>query len=176
MENRNKTKEKKSPRFGVLDAVIILLVVALLVGIYFRSNIMDWVSNQRNVKEYTLTFEVENIRYTTPNYINVGDRVVLYDSGDELGTIIESGDNSNQALRPTATSELFLENGEFIEVFYPEETRVDVQGRILCQGTYSEDDGFLINGSTYLSAGQTVKVRTELVTFEIRILSIEVVE
>ena len=178
MQNRNTSKEKKSPRFGVLDAMIILLVVALVVGIYFRSNIIDWISNQRNIKDYTVTFSVDNIRYTTPNYINVGDSVVFDANGEEFGKIIEESDGkSNNALSVAPSSETFIKDGKMIEVYYPNnESRVDVKGRLWCQGTYSEDGGFLVNGSTYLSAGQTVKVRTELVTLEIRILAIEVVE
>ena len=178
MQNRNASKEKKSPRFGVLDAMIILLVVALVIGIYFRSNIIDWISNQRNIKDYTVTFAVDNIRYTTPNYINVGDSIVFATSGEEFGTIIEESDGkSNNALSVTPSSESFIKDGKMIEVFYPNnESRVDVKGRLQCQGSYSEDGGFLVNGSTYLSAGQTVKVRTEFVTLEIRILAIEAVE
>ena len=49
MGNRNTEKEKRTPRFGVLDAVIILLVVCLIAGIYFRSNIIEWFANQRNI-------------------------------------------------------------------------------------------------------------------------------
>ena len=82
MGTHNAEKEKRSPRFGVLDAVIILLVVCLIVGIYFRSNILGWISNQRNVRDYTVTFAVDNIRYTTPNYINVGDKVVFASNGE----------------------------------------------------------------------------------------------
>lgn len=167
-------KEKRTPRFGVLDAVIILLVVFLIAGIYFRSNIIEWVANQRNVREYTVTFAVDNIRYTTPNYINVGDLVTFASSGEEFGTIIEESDGmSNIALSVTPARELFTDDGEVIEVFYPNnESRVDVKGRLQCRGTYSEDGGFLVNGSTYLSAGQTVTARTELVTLELRILEI----
>ncbi len=178
MGNRNTEKEKRSPRFGVLDAVIILLVICLIAGIYFRSNIIEWISNQRNVRDYTVTFTVDHIRYTTPNYINVGDKVVFASNGEAFGTIIEESEGmSNIALSVTPSSEIFTDNGQVIEVFYPNnESRVDVKGRLRCRGTYSEDGGFLINGSTYLSAGQTVTVQTELVTLELRILEITAVE
>lgn len=178
MGNRNTEKEKRSPRFGVLDAVIILLVVALITGIYFRSKFIDMISNNRNIRDYTVTFAVDNIRYTTPNYINVGDSVVLASNGETLGTIIEESDGmSNIALSVTPASEIFTDNGEVIEVFYPNnESRVDVKGRLHCRGSYSEDGEFLVNGSTYLSAGQKVQARTDLVTLELRILEIEVVE
>ena len=173
MGNYNE-KEKRTPRFGVLDAVIVLLVVCLIAGIYFRSNIIEWVANQRNIRDYTVTFAVDNIRYTTPNYINVGDKVVLASSGEALGTIIAESDGmSNAALNVTPAREFFTDNGQVIEVFYPNnESRVDVKGRLQCRGTYSEDGGFFVNGSTYLAAGQTVTVHTELVTLELRVLEI----
>lgn len=175
MGNRNTEKEKRTPRFGVLDAVIILLVVCLIAGIYFRSNIIEWFANQRNIGDYTVTFTVDNIRYTTPNYVNIGDKVVFADSGEEFGTILQvSEDMSNSALLSTVSKEVFTDNGKVIEVYYPNtESRVDAEGRLLCRGSYTEDGGFLVNGSTYLSAGQTVMVRTELVTLTLRVLKIE---
>lgn len=178
MGNRNTEKEKRTPRFGVLDAVIVLLVVCLIAGIYFRSNIIEWIANQRNIRDYTVTFAVDDVRYTTPNYINVGDKVVFASNGEEFGTIIEESDGmSNIALSVTPSSKIFTDNGQVIEVFYPNnESRVDIKGRLQCQGTYSEDGGFLVNGSTYLSAGQTVKVQTELVNLELRVLEIHAVE
>ena len=178
MKDQNMQKEKRAHRFGVLDAVIILLVVCLIAGIYFRSNVIEWITNQRNIGDYTVTFAVDDIRYTTPNYINVGDKVVFSSNGETFGTIIEESDgNSRIALSVTPSSELFTDNGQIIEVFYPNnESRVDVKGRLRCRGTYSNEGGFLVNGSTYLSAGQTVQVRTEWVTLDLRILQIDAVE
>ena len=46
MENNKQTNQRKrAPRFGVLDAVILLLIVAVVAGIYFRTHIMDWITN-----------------------------------------------------------------------------------------------------------------------------------
>lgn len=174
MENHNTEKEKKSPRFGVLDAMIILLVVCLIVGIYFRSNIIERFQAIRNVGDYTVTFAVDDIRYTTPHYVNVGDKLVFAEDGKEFGALIEASEGaSDMALKVTPAVKTFTDNGQVIEVFYPNnESRVDATGRVHCRGTYSEDGGFLVNGSTYLSAGQTVQVRTELVAFNLRVLEI----
>ena len=50
-----KIKEnRQSPRFGVLDIVIILLVLVSLVGIYFRSNIVEFISSARNLESYSV--------------------------------------------------------------------------------------------------------------------------
>lgn len=179
MGKQNHTeKVKKAPRFGVLDAVIILLVIAVIVGVYFRYQIMDWITNQRNVREYTVTFAIDNIRYTTPNYLNVGDEVYFADSGDSFGTLIEESDDaSNIALSIVPSSETFYIDGVAYDIPYPDnESRVDVKGRLLCSGSYSEDGGLLVNGSTYIAAGQTVSMQTEWVSAELRILTIEAVE
>ena len=83
-----KTKEnlkvRKAPRFGVLDAVIILLVIIVVVSVYFRYNIVEMLSNSANLKEYTVSYTIDDVRYTTPNYINVGDKVYFDGSGECL--------------------------------------------------------------------------------------------
>lgn len=178
MENNKQTNQRKrAPRFGVLDAVILLLIVAVVAGIYFRTHIMDWITNQRNVKEYTVTFAIDNIRYTTPNYLSIGDEVFFSENGDDFGTLIEESDDaSNIALNVMPASEWVYIDGVATRVSYPDETRVDVKGRLLCEGSYSDDGGFLVNGTTYIAAGQTISAQTELVSFSLRVLTIEAVE
>ena len=44
------TKTKKSsPRFSFLDAIVILLVILAVVGVYFRYNIADFINNSKNL-------------------------------------------------------------------------------------------------------------------------------
>ncbi len=179
MGNSNHTdKVKKAPRFGVLDAVIILLVIAAVLGIYFRYQLMDWITNTRNMGEYNVTFAIDDIRYTTPNYLNIGDEIYFANSGEHLGTLIEESDNaSNSALIIQPSSETFYIDGVAHDIPYPNlESRVDVKGRLRCTASYSEDGGLLINGSTYIAPGQTISSKTEWVTVNLRILAIEAVE
>ena len=42
MNTVNETSKKRSPRFSVLDAVIILLVIVAVAGVYFRYNIIGY--------------------------------------------------------------------------------------------------------------------------------------
>ena len=46
MKERKKKPEsaRKFPKFGILDAVILLLLIAAVVGIYFRYYIMDTIT------------------------------------------------------------------------------------------------------------------------------------
>ncbi len=174
MREKRQKKQRNKPHFGVLDAVIILLVIVAVVGVYFRSDIVKFVTGESKLGEYTISYSIENIRYTTPNYINVEDKVYFADSGDELGTLLTSSENAT-ALSITPASEYFTDNnGSIVEVMYPENTRVNAKGRLLCKGRYSGDGSFLVNGTTFVAAGQYIDVKTDYVSLTIRIETIAV--
>ena len=174
----DKKSNRESPRFGALDFVIILVVIISIIGIYFRFNLVDTITQTANSKNYVVSFSIENIRYTTPNYVNIGDKLYISSSEEYLGEVIAaSNEMSNNALSVTPSSEAFIENGEYIEVYYPNsESRVDADGRFMCVGTYTDSKGLIINNSTHITAGQTLTVQTELVTLFIEIVSIEPAE
>ncbi|MBR6679975.1 MAG: hypothetical protein IKL59_01810 [Clostridia bacterium] len=166
-------KSKKLPRFGALDAFIILVVIVIIVGVFFRYRLLDVLNAQQNLSDYNVSFSVENVRYTTPDYINIGDVVYFKDSGAELGVITNESENMG-AFTVAPASEMFTDsNGNMIEVHYPNETRVSINGKMICSAQVSETGGILINGNTYLAPGQTVDVTTELVTMTIQINNIE---
>lgn len=172
IQNKNESQEiqvQKTPKFGLLDFAIILLVIISVVGVYFRFNVIDMISQNANTKTYEVSFSIKGIRYTTPNYFNVNDDVYVASSGELLGRILQ---NPNEDKLPSV--ETFIENGEAFEVTYPEDTKVDVRGSILCQGSVTKNGGLLINGSTQITPGQAITVQTELVTVVINITDIEI--
>ena len=173
-----KIKEKKlSPRFSVLDVVIILLVLVSLVGIYFRYNITDIISSARNLESYAVSYSIENMRSTTTECMDVGDKLYFADDGSELGVFINGSDNTGLfSLRAPTTQSFTKANGETVKLTYPNESRIDVQGRFSCEGRYSDDGSFLVNGTKHISEGQLISVHTEMVTFTLRIHEIEAIE
>ena len=176
---KHETEQTRStPRFGVMDVVIILLVITAVVGIYFRYNILDILRNDRDMKDYTVSFSIEDIRYSTPDYVQVDDAVYFSDDGTKMGTVMESSQGSARALSERPAVKVFLtEDGLMERVSYPNnESRVDATGRLLCRGSYSEDGGFLINGTRYVSAGQSLQVQTETVTVTITVTDIRLAE
>ena len=177
MKKENINKEKTLPRFGVLDAVIILLVIAAVCGIYFRYNIMDMIASRRNIKEYNIEFSIDNINASTTRFIQENDEFRFASNNERLGVLIKDSEGlSNNVLSVTPASEMFNRNGQIVEVFYPEDTRVDAVGRIKCSGTYSDNGIFLVNGSVSLSSGEVIAVHTDEVTIAIRILGITLAE
>ena len=177
-KNESTEKVRKFPRFGVLDAVIILLIVGIVVGLIFRYNVFQTISQFQNLKEYNVDFSVKNIEYTTPNYVSENDEFYFKESGEEFGKIITKTDingvNSNLVLPFTFAEKTFEEIG--ITAVYPSETRIDVTGRFLCEGPMSDDGSFLLNGNTYIAPGQSYVICSEKVTLQINITSISAVE
>ena len=167
---------KRFPKFGVLDVAIILLIISIIVGLAFKYNFFNSFVKFQNLDECAVSYSVKNIQKTTESFISSGDIVYFKDSGKAFGTIMESSDNSNMPLSHSPSKHTFFENGDFKEVTYPPDTRIDATGRIRCEGKFSSDGAFLLNGSSYLSAGQTYVICTEKVTLEISIIDIEPIE
>ncbi len=170
-------KVKRFPKFHILDIVIIILIVAMLVGIYFRYNVFEIFGNFQNQSEAQLTFSVTNIKDSTQYYINIDDAVYLQSDGKSLGTIMRYEPNADYALKVYPSTEDFVkEDGTIISAAYPEDTRSDIEGKIKCVGTFSDDGTFLLDGSTYISPGKTLIVCTEKVTLQILITDISKIE
>ena len=172
--NNNKKRDgnvKSGIKIKAIDIVIIVLIILSLVGVYFRYNILDELTSKRNIKDYYVSFEITDIKKSTTSYFNVGDKVVFSEDGNELGTLTTSSQNVNNAIAITqATLPYIPQNGgAVVEVPYPEETRVNASGRLICKGTYTNESGFLLNGTRPITPGQTIKVQTEEVTVTIKI-------
>ena len=169
--------EKRLPRFGVLDAVIIILVIAAVCGIYFRYSIMDTLDAKRNIQEYVVEFSIDNINATTTRFIQENDEIRFASDNMRFGTLVKSSQgNSDTVLSVTPSSEMFIDNGQAFYVFYPEDTRVNATGVIYCEGAYSDNGIFLVNGSRAIASGEQIKVYTDEVTVTLSVKSITLAE
>jgi len=161
----NQKIEKKTSkyRFNVLDAFIILVVILCVVGIYFRSNIESWIGEKKDLKDYQITFVIEKIKSTSDQYINVGDEIRTL-NGVELGTV------SSFSSFP-AKDYVSDNNGNFVEVSYPENTYIDVTVVIDCRGVLN-DDGFYLGGTYLISPGTVIAASTEIMDFTFTVTNI----
>ena len=163
--NQIKEKRRSERRFNIIDLFIIILVLLCVIGIYFRSQIAEWIGMEKSLEKYSICFEVSEIRYTSGKYITAGNEVYIQSSGIYLGTI-----EGNCTILP---AEMYVENanGDQIAVNYPKDTRVDVSGQITCMGI-TKADGFYLGGTYSLSPGSTVNVYTEMLNFSFTITDI----
>ncbi len=176
--NTSEEKVRKFPKFYILDAVIIVVLLAIFLGVYFRYNVFEKFSSLNAKTEVQITFSIKNISSTTISeyYVKINDEIRFEGDGAAFGTLIEVDENLKNALKPTPASEIFMDNGQIITVPYPqerEEKRQDAVGKIKCMGAFSDDGAFMLDGSKQICAGESYKVCTEKVTFVITVTAIQ---
>lgn len=157
-------------RFNLLDAVIILLVLLTLIGVWQRQNLQRLFTVEEVLEEYTVSFEIKKIRSTTVAYLDEGTAFYIEEEGERvaLGTL------SAQVASSAATVELRDQDGNLVSAVYPEddyEYLWDVSGTLRCEGV-ERDGSFLVGGKLYLAYNKTVQVETEMADLEIRITGI----
>ena len=175
-----KSKENKSrkfPKFGVLDAVIILLVIVICVGVYFRYNFFDTLNNSKNLKECYITFKTDKITTAVSRELQKDDVVYFKSDGTTLGTLtVRSDEIAILIQEQPATTTIFKDGKTYADVQYPqgmENSLIYGTGTIKANCSIADNGSFLLDGSVYLAPGQTYTVCTERVTFNITITAIE---
>lgn len=163
-KKQNTSVETKT-RFNVIDVLIILIALACVVGLVLRFGNVGGLSSTENLKAFDVYFSVSNIAYTSEDAFVQGDTVRLADSGAVLGEFA--------GLESILPAEFLArdESGNLIAVNYPESTRIDVTGRIVSHGVMS-DNGYLLNGTTYIAAGTEYVVQSEHMDFVLKITNI----
>ena len=172
-ENKKEGRGKRAPKIYLLDFVIILLVIAMGLGIYFRYSLYDLFGNSKNQTESIVSFSIKNIKDTTSYYIDIDDKLYVKDDGSYIGTIMANTENSERPLSESPAVEVIYDDGEYVTVSYPNGTRIDAKGRFTCSGIFGSDGSFMLNGDEYIAPGQTFTVCTERVTVDITILDIQ---
>lgn len=172
-------KVRRFPKFGVLDAVIILLVVAIVVGIYFRYSFFDTLNSVKNMKECYVTFKTDKITTNVSREMYDGDTIYFKADGSSFGTLAVKSEEITMVIQEQpATSTVFKDGNTYADVQYPQGmdgSLIYGIGTIKCNCAISENGSYLLNGTTYISPGQTYTVCTEKVTVNIMITDIEVV-
>ena len=68
-----RSARSRFPKFGILDAIIILLVIVIAVGIYFRYSFFDMLNSTKNMKECNVYFKTQNTTEAHLNVLEKGD-------------------------------------------------------------------------------------------------------
>lgn len=167
-------KKRSGARFNIIDFLIILVVLLCVIGLIIRyTTVLDKIGISDRMEQYEVSFTVENLRYTTPSFFDIGDRVYLRDgSNTYMGTLISRENGSTDTLTITLSSQYIQSDTGFISAYYAENTLVDISGRILCDGMLGEDGYFLLGGDVYVAQGQTLSVCTDLVSFDLIVTNI----
>lgn len=168
------TEAKKSAtskfRFNVFDAVLILLVVLCIVGIWQRGNLQSLFEAGDASESYTVTFEVKKLRSTTAALLADGTELYLY----ENGTRVSLGQLSGTPATTPASVYLYYE-GNMVEASYPDdpdECLLDVTGTLRCR-IIEHDGSFLLEGKSRIAVNQIITAYTESADLTLCVKSIE---
>ena len=154
---------KREVRWSVVDAVILLLVLAAVVGIVYRIFITVNDSGDKG-KRYEISFEVSETHREVLGEIHAFDEVYLVENDMLLGSIGATGYDGETGVGVPALTIVGVEGSEL----------VTATGCMVCRGTVSGDGSVLV-GETgrYLSRGSVLTVRTDRVLLTIRITDIQ---
>ena len=165
MEQKDTVKKRSENRFNVIDAIIIIVLIACILGLVFRFGKFGKNALEENLETYEIYFSVSDIAYTSEDAFVAGDTVTLADSGVVLGEFSRIG---------TILPAEFVtrdKSGNLISVNYPASTRIDVTGYITSQGIMTEN-GYFVGGTAYVASGTEYVVRSEHMDFVLEILNV----
>ena len=178
--NQQQNILSRKVRFNLLDAVIVLLVVLCIVGICFRYSIMDSLGLGQEMSEYTVEFSVSGLDSSVPEFLGEGNALYFADAtsagvlcgvSDFSGMTPISAGSATLVIKPYTT---FVDdgNGAVVSAAYPESKLVDAEGAFRCNGAYSDDGRFSVEGNCFIAVGQTVTLYTDTVTLNVTVTDI----
>ncbi len=166
----NKTKNKRT--LGALDIFIIIVVIicAVSIAVRFLDIKGSDISNDVQLENYILSFEVKNIKDSSAdNYFVKGTNFYIEDSGELFGTLRE-GITVSDAVRYYEMSDgtiVAASNNATGDLY-----RVDVEGSMDVMGTTGSDGRFLLGGNQYIALNKEIKLCSKYLLVTIAVTGI----
>jgi hypothetical protein len=157
-------KNSSKVRFGILDAVILIVFIALVGALIFRYT-ADKNLFAYNTEKYTVTVKACGLQYTTVNMIASDDAVYLED-GKQIGSFVHAPTVTPMLSYSTASS------GDIIAAYYPDNTLVDILTDIECD-LIVKDGLIMTKSGVHIAVGAVLYIHTETVDLTVEITSIE---
>ena len=158
--------EKKKFRVNILDLLIVALVLLCIAGavlrVYVKNN-----DDKLEAQKAVVSFLIQDIQRESVDKFKDGDRLYCYELECELGTILGDVEWSDAIFYDA------LDTGE-IKYSYSPGLRADVNGKFLCEGTWTKESGFALNGTHYIAPNMDLYVAFNNIKAQIKIMSIEV--
>ncbi len=153
---RNKLK-----KFNVLDIVIVLLIAAIILGAFFRADIIRLVSGEETVT-MEIAFESEPMPTVFYSYFIKGDEIFISGTDVSLG----KADKLSKILAPVWIQ---MEDGSFEEDVELEKSIIS--GVLTVEGYY-RDGVFCLENGKVISAGEVISASGTLVSFDLTVKSV----
>jgi len=151
-------------RFGVIDVVILIVVIAVIASLVLRFT-TDLRLFSHDTEKYTVTVRSDGIRYTSIDMISSSEKVFLGD-GEQLGILMHA---------PTVTPMLsytVTSSGEMVAVYYPDNTLVDIILEIECE-LLDENGAVITKSRKTIAPGVVIEAHTPTVDLTLEVVSVE---
>ncbi len=153
--------KNKLKKINVLDLVIIILVVAIIAGAFFRADIIRLVSGEETVT-MEITFESEPMSTLFYSYFAKGDNI--YIAGTDI--LLGKADNLSKTLAPVLVQ---MEDGSYEEDVELEKSVVF--GTLTVEGYY-RDGVYSLEDGRVISAGDVISAEGSLIAFDLTVKSV----
>lgn len=157
----SKSNEKKF-RFGILDLVIILVILAVVVSLVLRyafdNNLFSY-----NTEKYTVTIKACGVNYTSVD--SIASASEFYIGNAELLGISKHA--------PTVTPMLtYVANrsGELVPCYYPDNTLVDIVVEIECD-LINKNGTLMTKSGVHIAPGVKLAIHTDFVDLNVEIVN-----
>ena len=159
----SKNKDSKI-RFGVLDAVIIIVILAIVASLVLRYT-ADNSFFTYDTDKYTVTFKACGVRYTSVDSVASATDFYL-ESGAHLGKLTHA---------PTVTPKVeyvTVSSGEIVACYYPDNTLVDIVAEIECD-LIDKDGSVMTKNGVHIVPGVELTIHTEYVEITVEIINVQ---
>lgn len=170
------TAKKKGGKLrpNVIDFLIVIVIIGAVCGIALRGGVVEKIATNTSSEQARIHFLVEDISGTSYDAFVPGDDFYSKNHGCYLGKLENPSQMPAEKLIPTLEGGMSASVSPAIDVNDPnsDSYRVDVRGELVGSGVFSEE-GFLVNGSTYIAPGSEFTMESKNVSVTAVIVKIE---
>lgn len=149
----------KKIKFNAIDFLILIIVIAAIVSIAFRSGLSNQLAAISSKETIVYTVRIDDIQKESFDLIDIEDKLYSQKDDKYLGTIVEKDS------RP-AEEYVTLDTGEVVKTYYP--NRIDVFLTVECVGRVTEE-GCMLGGMYFVAAGKEIQACTDTLAFKIEV-------
>lgn len=136
-EKDNKNKNNKGKLFGkinFIDFFVIVIVVVLAAGAYYKFSVLDKTGSSAEMQPVTYTVEIRRVREYALQNVKEGDELYDKTSGNSIGKIVKV--ESEQATEPVLCNDGIYRTGTV-------QNRINLIITVMGEGTVTEDGCFI---------------------------------
>lgn len=159
-------KERKKIRkikFNIIDALVILLVIACIGGLVLRERLSNDIAGRSVNEEFEIVFYINNIRRETSESLLPGENIYWKQNSMLIGKVESTEVSPAEVYKENIFGEMTLSYNE---------ARSDLRIIVSAAGSMTES-GFMLNGTQYIAPGKDMILQSLHLEAESMLVSIE---